>query len=60
MFTLGGDGPPRTADQHRGRAGPPAPPRRWGFASVVGVLLIVFWVYNDLIAPIFGWPRLEE
>ena len=59
VFTLGGAGPPRTATNtvaERGRR----LRRGWGFASVVGVLLIVFWVYNDLIAPIFGWPRLEE
>jgi hypothetical protein len=59
VFTLGGDGPPRTATNivaQRGRR----LRRGWGFASVVGLLLVAFWVYNDLIAPIFGWPRLEE
>jgi hypothetical protein len=59
VFTLGGDGPPRTATNivaERGRR----LRRGWSFASVVGILLIAFWVYNDLIAPIFGLPRLEE
>ncbi len=59
VFTIGGDGPPQTATNiiaERGRR----LRRGWGFASVVGILLIAFWVYNDLIAPIFGWPRLEE
>ena len=59
VFALGGDGPPRTATNlvaERGRR----LRRGWGFASIVGILLIAFWVYNDLIAPIFGLPRLEE
>ena len=59
VFTLGGDGPPRTATNTvavRGRR----LRRGWGFASIAGILLVAFWVYNDLVAPILGWPRLEE
>jgi hypothetical protein len=34
--------------------------RQWGFWSVVAIALIVAWIYNDFVAPLFGLPRLEH
>ena len=60
VFALGGDGPPRTAANTVAAKGRRLRRRRWGVYSVIGLLLIGFWIYNDFIAPIFGLPRLDE
>ena len=60
VFALGGDGAPRTAANTVAAKGRRLRRRRWGVYSVVGLLLIAFWIYNDFIAPIFGWPRLDD
>ena len=60
VFALGGDGPPRTAANTVAAKGRRLRRRRWGVYSVIGLLLIAFWIYNDFIAPIFGWPRLDN
>ncbi|MET0694492.1 MAG: hypothetical protein ABWY56_11215, partial [Propionibacteriaceae bacterium] len=33
--------------------------RRWGLASVLGILVVAFWIYNEVVAPLFGWPTLD-
>ena len=60
VFALGGDGPPRTAANTVAAKGRRLRRRRWGVYSVIGLLLVGFWIYNDFIAPIFGLPRLDN
>jgi len=60
VFAFGGDGPPTTANNTVAAQGRRLRRRRWGFWSVVGILVVAFWVYNDLVAPILGLPRLDD
>jgi hypothetical protein len=60
VFAFGGDGPPTTANNTVAAQGRRLRRRRWGFWSVVGILIVAFWVYNDLVAPILGLPRLDD
>ena len=59
VFTLGGDGSPRTATNTVAGKGRRLRRRRWGLSSVVGLLLIAFWIYNEFVAPILGLPTLD-
>jgi hypothetical protein len=59
VFALGGDGPPQSATNTVAGRGHRLRHRRWGLWSVVGVLVIGFWIYNEFIAPIFGLPTLD-
>ncbi len=59
-FTLGGDGPPHVASNTIAAGGRRLRRRTWGLWSLVGVLLVIFWIYNEFLAPLFGWPRLED
>ena len=34
--------------------------RRWGWASVVALLLVAFWIYDAVVAPLFGLPTLDH
>ena len=34
--------------------------RRWGLWTVVAAAVIVAWIYDDLVAPLFGLPRLDH
>jgi hypothetical protein len=58
VFEFGGDGPPRTATNTIAGKGRRLRRRRWGVGSVVGLLVIGYWIYNEFIAPIFGLPTL--
>ncbi|GAA3604358.1 hypothetical protein [Microlunatus ginsengisoli] len=60
VFSFGGDGPPQVATNTVSERGRRLRRRRWGLWSVVGILLLLFWIYNDFVAPIFGLPRLES
>jgi hypothetical protein len=60
VFTLGGDGPPRTATNTIAAKGRRLRRRRWGLWMVVVILMIGFWIYNEIIAPIFGLPTLNH
>jgi hypothetical protein len=60
VFMLGGDGPPQTANNTIAEGGRRLRRRRWGLYSVFGILVIGFWIYNEIVAPIFGWPRLKD
>ena len=60
VFALGGDGPPVTASNTVAGGGRRLRRRRWGLWSVVAILLIGFWLYNDFIAPMFGLPRIDD
>ena len=60
MFAFGGDGPPQAATNSVSERGRRLRRKRWGLWSVVGILLLLFWIYNDFVAPIFGLPRLED
>ncbi|HEY5822645.1 MAG TPA: hypothetical protein VIT20_11755 [Propionibacteriaceae bacterium] len=60
VFSLGGDGPPETATNAIAEKGRRLRQSRWGFWSVVGILLLGFWIYNEIIAPTFGLPRLDR
>ena len=59
VFTLGGD-PPATATNTVAEQGRRLRARRWGWASVVGLLLVAFWVYDSIVAPLFGLPTLDR
>ena len=59
VFAVGGDGPPQNATNTVAGKGRRLRHRRWGLWSVVGVLVIGFWIYNEFIAPIFGLPILD-
>ncbi|MCW2805354.1 MAG: hypothetical protein JWN06_3571 [Propionibacteriaceae bacterium] len=58
VFRSGGDGPPRTATNTIAGKGRRLRRSRWGVGSVVGLLVIGYWIYNEFIAPIFGLPTL--
>ncbi len=58
VFAFAGDGPPQTATNLVAEKGRRLRRRRWGFWSVVGLLIIGFYVYNEVVAPIFGLPHL--
>ncbi|MBA3529349.1 MAG: hypothetical protein H0T91_08600 [Propionibacteriaceae bacterium] len=60
VFTLGGDGPPRTATNTIAGRGRRLRRRRWGLWSIVALLMIGFWIYNEFVAPIFGLPTLDR
>lgn len=60
VFAFAGDGPPRPADNRIAERGRRLRRRTWGFWSVVGLLLVAFWIYNSLLAPTFGLPHLDR
>jgi hypothetical protein len=60
VFTLGGDGPPRTATNTIAEKGRRLRRRRFGLWMVVVILMVAFWVYNEIVAPIFGLPTLNH
>jgi hypothetical protein len=60
VFALGGDGPPRTASNTIAEKGRRLRRRRWGLWSVVGILVVGYWIYDGFIAPMFGLPRLDH
>jgi hypothetical protein len=60
VFAFGGDGPPRAATNTIAAQGRRLRRRRWGLWTVIAILIAAFWVYNDLVAPIFGLPRLDD
>jgi hypothetical protein len=60
VFTLGGDGPPAGATNTIAEKGRRLRRRRWGLWSVVALLLIGFWIYNEFVAPVFGLPTLDR
>jgi hypothetical protein len=57
VFALGGDGPPQTAANTVAERGRRLRHNRWGRWSVVGFLIVGFWIYHEL-APMFGLPTL--
>jgi hypothetical protein len=60
VFTLGGDGPPRTATNTVAAKGRRLRRRRFGLWMVVVILMVAFWIYNEIVAPIFGLPTLNH
>lgn len=60
VFTLGGDGPPRTATNTVAAKGRRLRRRRFGLWMIVVVLMVAFWAYNEIVAPIFGLPTLNH
>jgi hypothetical protein len=60
VFAFGGDGPPQTATNTVAERGRRLRRRTWTVSSVIGLLLIAFWIYNEIIGPIFGLPTLED
>lgn len=57
VFGLSGDGSSaRNTVAEQGRR---LRRRRWGVYSVIGVLVAAFWVYNEVIGPLLGWPTLD-
>ena len=59
VFSFGGD-QPEVATNTVAEQGRRLRRRRWGFWSVIAVLVLAFWIYNDAVAPIFGLPRLDD
>ena len=59
VFDYGGDGPQAAtnvvAAQGRRLRG-----KRWGTGSVLALLFLLLLIYNNFVAPIFGWPRLDS
>jgi hypothetical protein len=60
VFTLGGDGPPRTATNTIAEKGRRLRRRRSGLWMVVAILVVAFWVYNEIVARIFGLPTVNH
>jgi hypothetical protein len=60
VFALGGDGPPVTATNIVSEKGRRLRRRRWGLWTVVGILVIAVWIYDEFVAPLFGLPRLDR
>jgi hypothetical protein len=60
VFDFGGDGPPHAAINIVASGGRRLRRRTWGFGSVLAILLLLFWIYNEFVAPLFGLPRLSD
>ncbi len=60
VFDLSGDGPPVTVANTVAARGRRLRHRRWGLWSIVGLLLVGLWVYNEVVAPLLGLPTLDR
>ena len=58
VFALGGDGPAVTGTNAVARQGRRLRRRRWSFTAVLGLLAVGFWLYVEIVAPLFGLPTL--
>ena len=59
-FSLDGDAFPPTASNTVAERGRRLRRRRWGLWSLVAVLVIGYWLYAEVVAPIFGLPTLDR
>lgn len=57
VFALGGDGGGAATNQVASQ-GRRLRARRWGPWAVVGLLIVAYWVYDEVAAPLFGLPTL--
>jgi hypothetical protein len=60
VFTFAGDGPAETASNAVASGGRRLRRRTWGFWSIVAILVVLLYLYNSFLAPLFGWPHLIE
>ena len=60
LFSLDGDALPPTASNTVAERGRRLRRRRWGLWSLVAVLVIGYWLYSEVVAPIFGLPTLDR
>ena len=60
VIAFAGDGPPQTAGNTVAARGRRLRRRTWGFWSVIALLAVAFYVYNDFVAPVFGLPHLAD
>ncbi|WP_375425637.1 hypothetical protein [uncultured Friedmanniella sp.] len=58
VFALGGDAGSGTATNRVAEQGRRLRRRRWGPAAVLGLLVVAYWVYDTIVAPLFGLPVL--
>ncbi len=59
VFDYGGDGP-QVATNVVAAQGRRLRGKRWGAGSVLALLFLLLLIYNNFVAPIFGWPRLDS
>jgi hypothetical protein len=58
LFALGGDGGQGAATNRVAEQGRRLRRRRWGLGALVSLLVVAYWVYDDVVAPLFGLPTL--
>jgi hypothetical protein len=59
VFALGGDGPSGPASNTVGERGRRLRSRRWGPATILGVVVLVLWFYNKVLGPMLGLPTWD-
>lgn len=59
VFALGGDGPAVAASNAVAAGGRRLRRRRWSVSAVLGLLVVGYWLYAEVVAPLFGLPTLD-
>lgn len=60
LFALGGDDGAGAATNQVAGQGRRLRRRRWTLGAVVGLLVVAYWAYDMIVAPLFGLPVLSR